>query len=162
MLFLVCFLRCMFLHTAARRRLGRSQARRLKPLGFQHTAARRRLVSVLVALIKARLFQHTAARRRLDKTPISGLKGLIGFNTQPPEGGWSYPAPFSFTHHCFNTQPPEGGWRLASINRGCWVMFQHTAARRRLVFLFLAVLMVFLFQHTAARRRLAVQFWRLT
>ena len=110
MLFLVCFFRCMFQHTAARRRLGRSQARRLKPLGFQHTAARRRLVSVLVALIKARLFQHTAARRRLDKTPISGLKGLIGFNTQPPEGGW-----FS-----------------GNASQAKMFGFQHTAARRRL------------------------------
>ena len=33
-----------------------------------------------------------------------------GFNTQPPEGGWSYPLFSRITTHCFNTQPPEGGW----------------------------------------------------
>ena len=33
----------------------------------------------------------------------------------------------------FNTQPPEGGWPLRSIRPCCSSMFQHTAARRRLV-----------------------------
>ena len=55
-----------------------------------------------------------------------------GFNTQPPEGGWTrvgiviqkdmvsthsrpkaagmYAKSMPFTMHCFNTQPPEGGW----------------------------------------------------
>ena len=59
----------------------------------------------------------------------------LGFNTQPPEGGWAdkdaviYP-PYWFQHTAarrrlvllfsasctpcssFNTQPPEGGWRI--------------------------------------------------
>ena len=35
-------------------------------------------------------FQHTAARRRLGSTRyISRAPSEIGFNTQPPEGGWS-------------------------------------------------------------------------
>ena len=33
---------------------------------------------------------------------------------------------------CFNTQPPEGGWGLPSPVTDFDVMFQHTAARRRL------------------------------
>ena len=77
-----------FQHTAARRRL----ACRLKtiplPSWFQHTAARRRLDSPYIGFTISSKFQHTAARRRLV-----GVKGLpsiaaIGFNTQPPEGGW--------------------------------------------------------------------------
>ena len=34
----------------------------------------------------------------------------IGFNTQPPEGGWNLGVLNAGTVQCFNTQPPEGGW----------------------------------------------------
>ena len=33
----------------------------------------------------------------------------------------------------FNTQPPEGGWSLSGTRPIAHAMFQHTAARRRLV-----------------------------
>ena len=76
---------------------------------------------------------------------------------------------------CFNTQPPEGGWdsdlkrRLAALvsthsrpkaagkyspSDLAAVMFQHTAARRRLGEHKFTVELVYWFQHTAARRRL--------
>ena len=35
-----------------------------------------------------RLFQHTAARRRLGLNLPVDVIPIIGFNTQPPEGGW--------------------------------------------------------------------------
>ena len=45
-------------------------------------------------------FQHTAARRRLGwQVKWYGLKDL-GFNTQPPEGGWIIPG------GCIDTAPP--------------------------------------------------------
>ena len=34
----------------------------------------------------------------------------IGFNTQPPEGGWAMRVRALWRVSCFNTQPPEGGW----------------------------------------------------
>ena len=34
----------------------------------------------------------------------------MGFNTQPPEGGWVVLPAVLFPYRCFNTQPPEGGW----------------------------------------------------
>ena len=36
----------------------------------------------------------------------------LGFNTQPPEGGWLALPDRVCTRRCFNTQPPEGGWFL--------------------------------------------------
>ena len=33
-----------------------------------------------------------------------------GFNTQPPEGGWTMRGRFVGRVGGFNTQPPEGGW----------------------------------------------------
>ena len=56
------------------------------------------------------------------------------FNTQPPEGGWElcYPSRW-FGRMCFNTQPPEGGWEPAVKPCAGGDLFQHTAARRRLV-----------------------------
>ena len=35
---------------------------------------------------------------------------MLGFNTQPPEGGWLEEAVRDVTTPRFNTQPPEGGW----------------------------------------------------
>ena len=58
------------------------------------------------------MFQHTAARRRLvESDTITNV--LIGFNTQPPEGGWRTYPPALPCRACFNTQPPEGGWRVS-------------------------------------------------
>ena len=54
----------------------------------------------------------------------------------------------------FNTQPPEGGWTAKSCSSSTIGKFQHTAARRRLVLLLLKNNTPFMFQHTAARRRL--------
>ena len=33
------------------------------------------------------LFQHTAARRRLHNEKLQALENILGFNTQPREGG---------------------------------------------------------------------------
>ena len=98
------------------------------------------------------------------------------FNTQPPEGGWIQPMAFLPPFQCFNTQPPEGGWILQAFKMLFLSMFQHAAARRRLVNTQTYALLVGavstrsrpkaagipctfeavirLFQHAAARRRL--------
>ena len=34
----------------------------------------------------------------------------VGFNTQPPEGGWLHQQSQDSDRSSFNTQPPEGGW----------------------------------------------------
>ena len=99
-----------------------------------------------------------------------------GFNTQPPEGGWTIPAKgrnvfIVSTHsrpkaagiinttggdfvHSFNTQPPEGGWSTTSGIPNRANGFQHTAARRRLARAQADAFIAAMFQHTAARRRL--------
>ena len=98
------------------------------------------------------------------------------FNTQPPEGGWSFFNVSIVFLYCFNTQPPEGGWcfyrhaglhtmvsthsRPKAAGTICnqfptiFIRFQHTAARRRLDLNRNAHYAVTVFQHTAARRRL--------
>ena len=59
---------------------------------------------------------------------------------------------------CFNTQPPEGGCPLLFIGVCRCVLFQHTAARRRLQVGGEEYSKNYLmFQHTAARRRLHQQ-----
>ena len=57
------------------------------------------------------LFQHTAARRRLVAGQRQAIQDQIGFNTQPPEGGWKRPDTKTMHVAGFNTQPPEGGWK---------------------------------------------------
>ena len=100
-----------FQHTAARRRLATINAHPAADLTqFQHTAARRRLDFRASIIIVHNLFQHTAARRRLDGVLYDGSELTLGFNTQPPEGGW---------------RADSGGLVFEGL-------FQHTAARRRL------------------------------
>ena len=59
--------------------------------------------------------------------------GQNGFNTQPHEGGCFLTANFQLFTKSFNTQPHEGGCRLPRKWRRNWDSFQHTAARRRLL-----------------------------
>ena len=40
------------------------------------------------------------------------LLGSLGFNTQPPEGGWMSSPSKTPDRSSFNTQPPEGGWKV--------------------------------------------------
>ena len=58
----------------------------------------------------------------------------------------------------FNTQPPEGGWRIIQLPYNGDTLFQHAAARRRLVPAGVVVSSEYLFQHAAARRRLDLCF----
>ena len=105
--------------------------------------------------------------------------GLLCFNTQPPEGGWSRFENFGRINVSFNTQPPEGGWADILVKGLVMKMFQHTAARGRLDSMAVPVMRwigvsthsrpraaglstirlgcPLRFQHTAARGRLAGQ-----
>ena len=60
---------------------------------------------------------------------------ICGFNTQPPEGGWSRGIRQFLPMNCFNTQPPEGGWEEIGKLTVRRQRFQHTAARRRLEYI---------------------------
>ena len=110
---------------------------------------------------------------------FGGYRWSLGFNTQPPEGGWSSGgcgqskrAPFQHTaaRRRLGRQPSDtkdlcefqhtaARRRLAdcraAAGNGCW--FQHTAARRRLAARGCPVPARAVFQHTAARRRLGVR-----
>ena len=76
------------------------------------------------------------------------------FNTQPPEGGCRHLPPQGGRYRSFNTQPPEGGCPSSSSCSSFLLKFQHTAARRRLQPTFATLNNTERFQHTAARRRL--------
>ena len=42
-------------------------------------------------------------------------KAKFGFNTQPPEGGWTLNTAPEEMVNSFNTQPPEGGWSVQTV-----------------------------------------------
>ena len=83
------------------------------------------------------------------------IRHLLCFNTQPPEGGWYFERRYPYLYSSFNTQPPEGGWMTIKLVLKLCLTFQHTAARRRLVAKIRIPFFPHPFQHTAARRRLA-------
>ena len=107
----------------------------------------------LIALL-ANWFQHTAARRRLVHAlfPVNEFNRVSTHSRPKAAGQYAFPKVSFFlvsTHsrpkaagavaplnkqdsNCFNTQPPEGGWVGMALLSVYVVMFQHTAARRRL------------------------------
>ena len=68
-----------------------------------------------------------------------GLYQFDCFNTQPREGGCLYPSSPPLACWGFNTQPREGGCIHLFVGGYKIRWFQHTAARRRLLFLFLLI-----------------------
>ena len=99
---------------------------------FQHTAARRRLL-FLIGLLFNIHYVSTHSRPKAAASFINAdqLKAM-GFNTQPPEGGCHHAGTSGGNSGCFNTQPPEGGCTQEHCEFVKALMFQHTAARRRL------------------------------
>ena len=126
---------------------------------FQHTAARRRLSLLSQFVFFQAGFQHTAARRRLIYKFGHGV-GQSGFNTQPPEGGCGRAASFR-QYVAVSTHSRPKAADLATVNLRVLMMFQHTAARRRLPVPASFPDKPSAFQHTAARRRLAADRQRL-
>ena len=81
-------------------------------------------------------------------------KVIWSFNTQPPEGGWAVlKAVLEMDVVSTHSRPKAAGFRH-SIAFDFPCMFQHTAARRRLVSGVFEPAERGGFQHTAARRRL--------
>ena len=126
-------------------------------------------------------FQHTAARRRLVRRTLQTCL-MLGFNTQPPEGGWHMdmlhtrlnlfqhtaarrrlapllvrPAPING----FNTQPPEGGWLSIILGFLSYTSVSTHSRPKAAGATRLFRLPATRFQHTAARRRLAACLWGL-
>ena len=143
---------------------------------FQHTAARRRLERNRPKRRRGRRFNTQPPEGGWNRCPITVTKSAR-FNTQPPEGGWlsigelpptlpyvsthsrpkaagvltvTDPSGLTLFQHTaarrrlarappirqgqagFNTQPPEGGWQPSDAFTSPSPVFQHTAARRRL------------------------------
>ena len=122
------------------------------PLVFQLTAARTRLAALATATMQESMvsthsrpkaaghtlrrpcrgdqFQLTAARRRLECI-CNYFADIVGFNSQPPEGGWNASAIIlpilSVSTH---SRPKAAG--VAILYRSLNLWFQLTAARRRL------------------------------
>ena len=120
----------LFQLTAARRRLGFQRLRLFRLPKFQLTAARRRLGLRMCRLQPQKLFQLTAARRRLGLCVTTFCLDR-GFNSQPPEGGWTVGGnKCGLSVVSTHSRPKAAGRATTEITRRR--KFQLTAARRRL------------------------------
>ena len=82
---------------------------------FQHTAARRRLAASFGDVVSSCGVSTHSRPKAAGACEKGGLSSIFGFNTQPPEGGWVRTPEYRSYHERFNTQPPEGGW-MCNIN----------------------------------------------
>ena len=122
-----------FQHTAARRRLGlHLSIHQLEFRLFQHTAARRRLVSAAPsAKAEIQVSTHSRPKAAGARLELALLKAFVSTHSRPKAAGpkkWIQ----LFLFLGFNTQPPEGGWLIVWSAAMARFLFQHTAARRRL------------------------------
>ena len=143
---------------------------------FQHTAARRRLVPNRPFPAKRRAVStHSRPKAAgLAESPIRSLRA-VSTHSRPKAAGVrnrGHTATGTVSTHSrpkaaggiirihrtnprsFNTQPPEGGWVRYEQTITRKLLFQHTAARRRLASRLTRRGRATTFQHTAARRRL--------
>ena len=123
---------------------------------FQHTAARRRLVAqVVVTWIIFVVSTHSRPKAAVCDFLCLFFWHIVSTHSRPKAAGPANPT-FSLGVLGFNTQPPEGGWKRKPSQNIKHSMFQHTAARRRLANHLLMFFFQRWFQHTAARRRLVM------
>ena len=115
----------LFQHTAARRRLALAACISVQWDMFQHTAARRRLEIYTKCNFHREKFQHTAARRRLDIQQTS-CSLTTGFNTQPPEGGWSVQIRNLLQHEVSTHSRPKAAGQYSSTCRKCQAVSTHS------------------------------------
>ena len=99
---------------------------------FQHTAARRRLERPQLENVQ---FFRVSTHSRPKAAGVCGWKGqfarFVSTHSRPKAAG----TPRTARRSCamgFNTQPPEGGWFKTDDGKYIHAEFQHTAARRRL------------------------------
>ena len=166
----------MFQHTAARRRLAAIKEIDKKTCNVSTHSRPKAAGYRLMKIRKAKRCFNTQPPEGGWVLPTARIAVNGSFNTQPPEGGWptrrlhaqetqvsTHSRPkaagwhkplISTVDNSFNTQPPEGGWAMKTATCFLHVLFQHTAARRRLGLSVAKLKRAFAFQHTAARRRL--------
>ena len=121
-----------FQHTAARRRLQKILSLIYSILMFQHTAARRRLQADKVEIDISHEFQHTAARRRLPFSILICLLSIIVSTHSRAEAAATMRQPGRLCLRVSTHSRAEAA-ALCFPKNALYVLFQHTAARRRLL-----------------------------
>ena len=146
---------CEFQHTAARRRLASATFATWQGSRFQHTAARRRLVSRhrrepaltnvsthsrpkaagcqgVLRFVFQILFQHTAARRRLvSRHRREPALTNVSTHSRPKAAGCACVVTGLNLLVSTHSRPKAAG-NTEVVDITADIMFQHTAARRRL------------------------------
>ena len=135
--------------------MERAKWRQLNSL-FQHTAARRRLVyrdenainqikrfntqppeggwRQSRRLLQARFSVSTHSRPKAAGSKFKNGAPVFNVSTHSrPKAAGNLEYLFVLQKQRFNTQPPEGGWKTSKGITMSFALFQHTAARRRLV-----------------------------
>ncbi|EGY61577.1 hypothetical protein HMPREF1028_00758 [Neisseria sp. GT4A_CT1] len=193
-----------FQHTAARRRLGRRWEKRWYALPPVSTHSRPKAAGTSFKQLEKEFYVSTHSRPKAAGRRNAELQAFmavsthsrpkaagfikhhmhircIGFNTQPPEGGWSWKNGCVPMSRVSTHSRPKAAGHCALFFMCLFRMFQHTAARRRLVQnirifwnIFKSVsthsrpkaagyidsfcYFIYKFQHTAARRRLVYEY----
>ena len=83
-------------------------------------------------LMQRKKFQHTAARRRLQPPTTRQIPTEWVSTHSRPKAAAKISLYGELNRRSFNTQPPEGGCQDCWEHSYRYLVFQHTAARRRL------------------------------
>ncbi len=145
-----------FQHTAARRRLWTRPTKAWWRPRFQHTAARRRLL--VSQNIQSSQQVSTHSRPKAAEPARIAPRQELAVSTHSRPKAAARGASSRAQRCCFNTQPPEGGWRVLHNHlMGELVVSTHSRPKAAVKEASDGEQRIVLFQHTAARRRLVVQ-----
>ena len=151
---------------------ARSLAQTITPLKFQYTAARRRLeavkeagmlgnvsihsrpkaaehiMQILTAIMRGNVSIHSRPKAAGDSLKQRYLSWKVSTHSRPKAAGHEPVAAFIHLEVSTHSRPKAAGH--INVHHGWDVLFQHTAARRRLEYKTGASLAITGFQHTAA------------
>ena len=101
----------MFQHTAARRRLDKSESQHQKFKKFQHTAARRRLVlQNITEGASKEVSTHSRPKAAGSVEIVAETREAVVSTHSRPKAAGGVLGAVGVECFRFNTQPPEGGW----------------------------------------------------
>ena len=123
----------LFQHTAARRRLATPELENLAALCVStHSRPKAAGHAEFAQHIRIAVSTHSRPKAAGQTKSKIGLFIMVSTHSRPKAAGCGL-CSVTANYCCFNTQPPEGGWVHEFGKFYGKLLFQHTAARRRLV-----------------------------
>ena len=147
--------KCLFQHTAARRRLAIQDLTARINIVSTHSRPKAAGLQKMWGGDLSTVSTHSRPKAAGGMGVAQAIKQVVSTHSRPKAAGSFLTDNYNAVRVSTHSRPKAAGFRRPCVTK-CLTLFQHTAARRRLEIVELRKIYTSLFQHTAARRRLAL------